>query len=247
MLQGCTAFRGPGIWRESIDKHLHACPDLKSFGPQALVQTIASQKLQADCIKQSHKVRQLSTLTSQHSISAQSVEHSLTPSAFLLIVKQDTAERDLLCQASFKADRCLMVPCMLWRCTCQTRTLFRRLRPLAYCPTFRPTLGWTLCSPHCAALQTLTPQDPSLFQRQPTALRFTAWVDVTAPAFSMTILLKGVLPTLRHARTGEALALCVQCVGGLEAAASCNCRACLSAWAEVALPAISMQSLCSPC
>ena len=67
----------------------------------------------------------------------------------------------------------------------------------------------SLCSPADSCTS-----DPSLFQQQPTALRFTAWVDVTVPAFSTKFLLEKVLPTLRHVCTGEAAALGLHCVGG---------------------------------
>ena len=79
---------------------------------------------------------------------------------------------------------------------------------------FQAQFGLDLVQPSlCSPADSYT-SDPSLFQRQPTALRYNAWVDVTMPAFSMTFLLKKVLPTLRHARTGEAAALGMQCVAG---------------------------------
>ena len=95
---------------------------------------------------------------------------------------------------------------------------------------FQAHFGLDLVQPSlCSPADSYT-SDPSLFQRQPTALRFIAWVDVTVPAFSMTFLLKRVLPTLRHARTGEAAAVDLRCVGGVEAAAACKARAESSIW-----------------
>ncbi len=79
---------------------------------------------------------------------------------------------------------------------------------------FQAHFGLDLVQPSlCSPADSYT-SDLSLFQQQPTALRFTAWLDVTVPAFSMRFLLKKVLPTLRHVRTGEAAALGLQCVGG---------------------------------
>ena len=77
---------------------------------------------------------------------------------------------------------------------------------------FQAHFGLDLVQPSlCSPADSYT-SDHSLFQQQPTALRFSAWVDMTVPAFSMKFLLNEVLPTLRHVRTGEALG--VQCVAG---------------------------------
>ena len=108
---------------------------------------------------------------------------------------------------------------------------------------FQAHFGLDLVQPSlCSPADSYT-SDPSLFQQQPTTLRFTAWVDVTVPAFSMRFLLTKVLPTLRHVRTGEQLHwACVVSVG-LEAAAACKARAGFSAWVHVAASAFSMQPL----
>ena len=92
----------------------------------------------------------------------------------------------------------------------------------------------SLCSPADSHTS-----NPSLFQQQPTALRFSAWVDVTVPAFSMRFLLKRVLPTLRHVRTGEAAALDLWCVGG---GPGCCCMQSQSRL-QVAMPVFGMRSL----
>ena len=79
---------------------------------------------------------------------------------------------------------------------------------------FQAHFGLDLVQPSlCSPADSYT-SNPSLYQQQPTALRFIAWVDATVPAFSMRVLLKKVLPTLRHVHTGEAAAESLQCVGG---------------------------------